>query len=146
MNQNRVSSILIVDDETAVGRIVAAMLAPLTSDIEVVTSGQEAIEICQGRGFDVVVSDMRMPNMDGVELMRLLAHDYPSMRRVILTGHVDLDLTMKAINTGRVHRYLTKPIVERELTASISEELASGEKERTEIMRLRKVIDQLSSE
>jgi len=128
VNQNRVPGILLVDDEPAVGCMVGKMLAPLTTDIEVVKCGKEALYICLHRGFDVIVSDMRMPNMDGVELMRLLAHDYPSMRRVILTGHADLDQTMKATNTGRVNRYPTTPIVTKKLIGPIYEELESGEK------------------
>ena len=82
--------------------------------------------------------------MDGVELLRLLAHDYPSMRRVILTGHAELEQTMAAINSGRVHRYLTKPCPVEDLVNAVRDELEAGRKERLEITRLREIIDNLS--
>ncbi len=84
--------------------------------------------------------------MDGAELLHLLAHDYPSMRRIILTGYADLEQTVNAINSGRVHRYLTKPWPNDELVEAVREELAVSEKERSEITRLREVIRQLSDQ
>ncbi len=143
-DSGRTPGILVVDDEPAVGRIVRSSLRVLTEDIVVVQSGQEAIEACAARGFDVVISDMRMPGMDGTELLQLLAHDYPSMRRIILTGHADVEHTMKAINAGRVQRYLTKPWKNDELADVVREEIQLAEKERTEIVRLRSVIEKLS--
>lgn len=145
MNEaEREPGILVVDDEAVVGRTVKATLEALTSDIVVARSGAEAVRVCKSRAFDLVISDMRMPGMDGVELLRLLAHDYPSMRRVILTGHAELEQTMAAINSGRVHRYLTKPCPVEDLVNAVRDELEAGRKERLEITRLREIIDNLS--
>ena len=145
MNEaEREPGILVVDDEAVVGRTVKATLEAPTSDIVVARSGAEAVRVCKSRAFDLVISDMRMPGMDGVELLRLLAHDYPSMRRVILTGHAELEQTMAAINSGRVHRYLTKPCPVEDLVNAVRDELEAGRKERLEITRLREIIDNLS--
>ena len=145
MNEaEREPGILVVDDEAVVGRTVKATREALTSDIVVARSGAEAVRVCKSRAFDLVISDMRMPGMDGVELLRLLAHDYPSMRRVILTGHAELEQTMAAINSGRVHRYLTKPCPVEDLVNAVRDELEAGRKERLEITRLREIIDNLS--
>jgi response regulator RpfG family c-di-GMP phosphodiesterase len=138
------TSILVVDDEPEVSRTVRRSLLSVTDDIVVANSGYEALDACLSRSFDLVISDMRMPGMNGVDLMRLLAHDYPSMRRIILTAYADLEQTMGAINAGRVHRYLTKPWKHNELAEVITEELRIYEKERSEIIRLRTAIEQLS--
>ena len=137
--------ILVVDDEAALAEVVKLKLASLTNDVVVANSGKEAIEICQARSFDVVISDVRMPEMDGVELLKILSHDFPSMRRVVLTGYMDIEQTVNSINAGRVHRYLTKPRAVNELVDAVSEELHIGEKERIEISRLRDAIEKLSN-
>ncbi len=144
MAKDRSPGILVVDDEPSVSQVVKHTLANLTTDVVIANSGKEAIEVCKTRSFDLVISDVRMPEMDGVELLQILSHDYPSMRRIILTGYADMEQTIGAINAGRVHRYLTKPWPGDELVDAVSEELHIAEKERTEISRLRDVIDKLS--
>ena len=139
-------SFLVVDDEPAVGRLLKRALAPLTDDIVVVESAAEALEVCLRRSFDLVISDMKMQEMDGVELLKILSKDYPSMRRIILTGHAELDQTLKSINEGRVNRYLTKPFVIASLIQEVSDELTLGQRERSEVTRLRNAIDTLSKE
>ncbi len=139
-------SFLVVDDEPAVGRLLKRALAPLTDDIVVVESAAEALEVCLRRSFDLVISDMKMPEMDGVELLKILSKDYPSMRRIILTGHAELDQTLKSINEGRVNRYRTKPFVIASLIQEVSDELTLGQRERSEVTRLRNAIDTLSKE
>ena len=141
---DRQPGILVVDDEAVVGRNIATILEDLSDDVVYVQSGAEAVRQCETRAFDLVMSDMQMPGMDGVELLRLLAHDYPSMRRIVLTGHADLDKTMAAINAGRVHRYLTKPCPASDLLEAVGQELETSRRERLEITRLRKTIEQLS--
>lgn len=144
MNEQRSSGILVVDDEPAVAEVVRGALTAVSDDIEVVSCGKDAVAACERRSFDLVISDISMPEMDGIALLQLLAHDYPSMRRVILTGHADLEKTMAAINMGRVHRYLTKPCDFRLLQQAVSDELELARKDRLEITRLRSVINDLS--
>ena len=138
--------LLVVDDEPAVGKLLKKALAELTDDIVVVESAKAALKVCLGRSFDLVISDMNMPEMDGAELLSILSKDYPSMRRIILTGHSDLDQTLKSINEGRVNRYLTKPFGIKSLIEEVSAELKLGERERSEVTRLRDAIDKLSEE
>jgi len=138
--------LLIVDDELDVRIVLKEALSQITDDIVTVESGQEAIEVCLARSFDLVISDMRMPGMDGAELLRSLSKDYPSMRRIILTGYADLDQTLKSINEGRVHRYLTKPFGIEALIQEVTDELRLGQRERSEVTRLRNAIDRLSED
>ena len=138
--------ILVVDDEPDVRVVLKKALSQMTDDIVVVESGPEAIKICLSRSFELVISDMSMPGMDGAELLGVLAKDYPSMRRIILTGYADLDQTLKSINEGRVNRYLTKPFTIESLIQEVKDELRLGEKERGEVTRLRNAIDRLSED
>jgi DNA-binding NtrC family response regulator len=138
--------ILVVDDEQDVRVVLEKALSQLTDDVVVVESGEDAIQACLSRSFDLVISDMSMPGMDGAELLHSLAKDYPSMRRIILTGYSDLDQILKSINQGRVNRYLTKPFAIDALLKEVRDELLLGERERAEVTRLREAIDRLSDD
>lgn len=102
-------SILFVDDEA---HILDSMKRQLRNrfSIEIATSGQEALEKCRTKGpFAVVVSDMRMPGMDGVALLRLIKDLYPETVRMMLTGNADQETASEAVNKGQIFRFLTKP-------------------------------------
>ena len=71
------------------------------------SSGAAALELCAQHDFDVVVTDMRMPVMDGVALLTRIRDEYPRMFRVMLTGHVGAESLMAAVRV--VHRFLDKP-------------------------------------
>lgn len=137
--------ILAVDDDPNLLRMTRNVLKKVSDDVDTASSGKEAVMKCLSRSYDVVVSDLDMPEMDGIELMHLLAHDYPSIRRIILTGHTESEYMMAAINSGRVHRYLTKPWPEEEMLEVVNSEVDYAVREREEITRLRAVIDHLSS-
>ncbi|MFA6543870.1 MAG: response regulator [Limisphaerales bacterium] len=101
--------VLFVDDEALVLQGLQRMLRPLRHewDMEFVESGQLALERLAATPFDVVVSDMRMPGMDGAQLLSEVMHRHPRTVRIILSGHADQDLVLKAV--GSTHQYLNKP-------------------------------------
>lgn len=73
-------------------------------------SGEEALTIMEEQGpFSVVVSDMRMPGMDGITFLMKVKEKYPDTVRVMLTGNADLETAMNAVNEGNIFRFLTKP-------------------------------------
>ena len=137
--------ILVADDEPLARVVIGKALSQLTDDVVVVESGEDAIQACLSRSFDLVISDMSMPGMDGAELFHFLSKDYPSMRRIILTGCLNIDQPLKSINEGRVNRYLTKPFEIESLLDEVRDELRLGLRERAEVTRLREAIDQLSN-
>lgn len=101
--------ILCVDDEPA---LVEALRRQLDSeyDVCVAYSGHEALaRLRDGRVFSAIVSDMRMPGMDGVELLKEAAATHPRTTRILLTGQADLPSALSAINEGRLFRFLLKP-------------------------------------
>jgi len=116
--------ILLVDDEPNVlsgyCRHLRRMFALSTA-----TSGAIAIKVLADDGpFAVVVSDMRMPGMNGVELLAEFEKRAPDTVRVMLTGNADQGTAAKAINKGRIFRFLAKPCTHEDLARTIEEALA----------------------
>ena len=112
-------ALLFVDDER---RVLTSMRAMFRRDYDVMLadSGQEALEILQTRDdIHVVVSDQRMPEMTGVELLSTIKEDYPSCMRILLTGYADLGAVEASINESEVFRYLMKPCPTEELKDAI---------------------------
>jgi len=126
--------ILFVDDEPAV---LEGYKRLLRGDFQFHTaaSGYEALaEIGAGKLYAVVVSDMRMPGMDGVELLSRLREISPQTVRVVLTGYADIESAMNAINENAVFRFLTKPcsaeVLKKTLTACLLQhQLITAERE-----------------
>lgn len=101
--------ILFVDDEP---HVVDALIRQLRKSYPVDTagSGAEALEKLDTRGpYAVIVSDLRMPGMDGIALLTEVRKKYPDVTRVILSGDADLTKAIEAVNSGQVFRFLTKP-------------------------------------
>lgn len=101
--------ILLVDDEVQVTRSLQMLLR---RDFNVTTagSGEEGIEIVRsGELFDIVVSDMRMPGIDGATFLTEVRAIVPDTVRILLTGQADIQSSVAAVNEGGVFRFLTKP-------------------------------------
>jgi len=115
--------ILFVDDEKFV---LATFRRNLCKhfDIDVAEGGMSALQHCEERGpYAVVVSDLKMPRMDGVELLRRIKARWPDTVRIMLTGHGDLDAAMAAVNQGAIFRFLTKPCAPETLVAAVGDGL-----------------------
>lgn len=110
MGANSKAKVLFVDDEVD---LLAAMSRGLRSEhFQVVTasSAAQALEMLPEQGpFAVMVSDLRMPRMDGVELLRRTRDLAPDTVRVLFTGQLDLDKAIAAVNEGEIFRFLVKP-------------------------------------
>lgn len=107
--------ILFVDDES---NVLNAIKRQLTNKfcIDTATAPQEALKAVSQNGlYAVVVSDLRMPVMDGIQFLSKVRDISPDTIRMMLTGNADMDTAIKAINEGSVFRFLTKPCTEDEL-------------------------------
>lgn len=103
------SRVLFVDDEPSMLRGLRRMLFEYSDmwDIQFAESGQQALELFAEAPFDVIVADLQMPGMDGVDLLSTVRHDYPGTMRVILSGYSDKG---RVIDSTRVaHQFLSKP-------------------------------------
>ena len=72
-------------------------------------SGKEALEILQKNEVHVLVTDMRMPEMLGLELLRIVKREYPHIVRMVLSGYTQITTLLTAINQGEVYKFITKP-------------------------------------
>jgi len=101
--------IILVDDEVQVLKGVSRIISCEEDEWEVETalSGESALEILELEKFDVVVSDMRMPGMDGAQLLDEIERLYPSMLRVVLSGQADRETVLRAVKP--MHQFLSKP-------------------------------------
>jgi response regulator RpfG family c-di-GMP phosphodiesterase len=107
-NEQGRSTVLLVDDESA---ILETLALQLRRDHRVLTaeSGDDALRLLALAGTGpvaAVISDLRMPGMDGVELLRRIQLEYPDTTRVLHTAQSDLNAAIAAINDGGVYRYL----------------------------------------
>jgi two-component system sensor histidine kinase/response regulator len=81
---------------------------------------KEALKILDEREIQVIVSDQRMPEMTGTELLEIVAEKHPNIRRYLLTAFTDAETVIEAVNVGRVHGYIKKPFKVDEVRASIN--------------------------
>jgi HD-like signal output (HDOD) protein len=112
--------ILFVDDDPLLLEFYSIMMEQLDEDWEIVNagSGAQALEIMATRKFDVVASDMRMPGMNGIELMRQIRQLYPQTSRIIISGLDDQEKIARSLET--THQFLSKPIRPGELFGTVS--------------------------
>lgn len=116
-------AILFVDDEA---KILEAYRRTLRKSFKVVpaNSGKQALELMESEGpFPVIVSDMKMPEMNGVELLSIVKQRFPNTIRLMLTGNADQQTAVSAINTGDVYRFLNKPCPPDQMTSAINSAL-----------------------
>jgi len=123
--------VLLVDDEF---EVLAVLEALLDDDWEVHTaqSGREALEILSSdTAIDLVITDQRMPEMTGVELLSSLAESHPDLYRMVLTAYSDVDPIVAAINQGKVDQFILKPWDPEAIRRLVAEGLAVGERRAT---------------
>ena len=101
--------VVFVDDEPQILKGITRMLdgAGVDWDIDTAGSGEEALQLLKEQRADVIVSDMRMPGMDGAELLSEVSRLYPATVRIILSGQADKDAAYRAVSS--LHQYLSKP-------------------------------------
>ena len=112
--------VLYVDDEPSLCRAFARMFGNEQGfEVATSTSPLEAANLLEHQPFDVVISDLRMPGMDGIELLSAVRERRPEARRLLVSGFADLETALHAINKVGVDRLLTKPCDTSELIAAV---------------------------
>lgn len=102
-------SILCVDDEPNIVAALRRLFRGSGYRVATATSGAEALSLLEQAPTDLIFSDMRMPGMDGTQLLAEVRSRWPDTTRILLTGYADIKSTIAAINSGEVYRYITKP-------------------------------------
>ena len=114
-------TVMCVDDEPNMLSALKRALRGAGYQVLTAQDGEEALEILTRLPVDIVVSDMRMPGIDGAQLLEQVHLRWPQVVRILLTGHADQVSTVAAINRGRIFRYLGKPWDERDLLSTLHE-------------------------
>ncbi|NLA42244.1 MAG: response regulator [Smithella sp.] len=149
-------SILLIDDEEAILEIMTMALADEGYDLRTAGSAEEALALLkESPDVSLIISDQLMPGMTGVQFFTQARHICPDALRVLLTGYTDTDAIIDAINSGGIHRYLTKPWRREELLHTIREMLSKAElvmenrrlddlvkKQNAELMELNKSLEE----
>jgi response regulator RpfG family c-di-GMP phosphodiesterase len=114
------NTLVLVDDEASILNALERLLLEEDYNIVTFTNAEDALDYCLNNLVAVVISDVRMPGMDGIELLSILAEKLPLVERILLTGYSDIDATVAAINKGHVSYYLDKPWDEGQLKRAIA--------------------------
>lgn len=120
---SKTASLLFVDDERNILSSMKRLFRPLGYNIHLASSGAEGLEILEREDIDLIVSDMRMPEMNGAEFLERAAQQWPNAMRLLLTGYSDLGSTVAAVNKGKIYRYVSKPWEDQELVLAVQHAL-----------------------
>ncbi|MGS2718506.1 response regulator [Eionea flava] len=126
MSNEKKYSVLFVDDEK---RILTALRSIFRREytVYIANGGEEALAILAENKIDVIVSDQRMPNMLGHELLAKVHQRYPKTMRLLLTGFMDKEAIIKTINEGEIYRFINKPWRNDDIHKTIAEAALASE-------------------
>ena len=100
--------LLVVDDEMAnLQKLQRTLIGRY--DVFPALSASEALNILEKNPVDAIITDQKMPDMTGIELLEISQKNFPNLVRIVLTGFTEVEDLIAAINTGKVHKYITKP-------------------------------------
>jgi len=122
--------ILIVDDDENIRKTLSAILKNEGYTVDVAQSGSEAIQKTKAAAYNVAVIDIRLPDIEGIELLSKLKDAVPKTRKIIVTGYPTLKNAVAAVNK-KADGYLMKPVDVEQLLATIREQLKLQEAEKT---------------
>ena len=122
-------TILLVDDEVSITKSLQRLLKKEGYLVLTALSGQEGLDILQNskESVSLIISDQRMPNMTGIQFLGKAIKILPNAVRFLLTGYTDIEIIFKAIDSGKIHRYITKPWNDNELLREIHQSLQQYE-------------------
>jgi response regulator RpfG family c-di-GMP phosphodiesterase len=116
-------TLLIVDDEANILSSLKRLFRAKGYRIFTAQSGIEGLAILEQEAIDLIISDMRMPEMNGAQFLEKARERWPDTVRILLTGYADITSTIDAINKGQIHRYISKPWEDQDLLSSVHQTL-----------------------
>jgi two-component system NtrC family sensor kinase len=112
-------TILCVDDEKSIRHALRRVFLDEPWELLFAASGQEGIEVFRDHHVDLVLSDFRMPGIDGVEFLKRAKEINPDCMRIVLSGYADINLIVEALNEGEIYRFVGKPWNDEELLHNV---------------------------
>ena len=122
--ENNKKTVLIVEDEPILGKVCARILTAKGYDVNLAENGTSAVRMVEERNYDICLSDIRTPEMNGMEFYRYLKENYPALadNTIFMTGDVmSKDIKLFLEESGA--RYILKPFTETQLSAAINEQI-----------------------
>lgn len=118
--------ILIVDDDAGVRQVLRSMLAAAGYSLSLAANGREAMERLRQESFDLIITDLVMPEQEGIETIQLLRRDYPGVKIIAISGAFGGDYLRIASFLG-AHRTIAKPVRMETVIRTVEETLCSDE-------------------
>jgi response regulator RpfG family c-di-GMP phosphodiesterase len=135
------ATILFVDDEANILSSLKRLFRPFGYRIFTAEGGAQGLEILAREPVDLVVSDMRMPEMNGAQFLEKVREQWPETVRILLTGYAEIGATIDAINKGQIYRYVSKPWEDNDITLTVKhalqQQMLEREKQRLEALTLK---------
>ena len=122
--------ILIVDDDESIRTVLATILEEEKYKVDTAQNGEEAIEKTKTQFYNLALIDIRLPDMEGTELLTRMKETIPKMRKIIVTGYPSLQNAIEAVNKG-ADAYVMKPFDVAKVLKTIKEQLARREQEKS---------------
>jgi len=118
-------SLLLIDDEEGIRKVLGLTLADAGWNVSPAASAEEALGLFRQHDFPIVLTDIKMPGMDGLELLKVLKEIKPETEVVLMTGHGDLDLAIQGIKLDAAD-FVTKPIHDDALDIALARPESAG--------------------
>ena len=115
-------SILIIDDDKSILRFFTRILQKREYETETAETGEEAMEKISNRSYDLALIDVKLPDIDGIDLLKRIVPTNPNMIKIVITGFASIENGVTALNSG-ADAYLVKPVKLDELVKIIREKL-----------------------
>src|SRR5258708_37772620 len=132
--------IMVVDDEGAIRYSISKTLQRVGYQVSAAASGEEALEMLEEQNFDVVLTDIRMPGLTGVELLAKIKEKAPDSIVILMTGYASLGTAVESLRLG-AHDYLIKPSSSQDIRQSV----ARGLERARNLQRRRLLLDAIQS-
>ena len=116
-------TLLFVDDEPSILSALRRLFRPEGYRILTAEGGAAGLAILEQEPVDLIISDMRMPEMDGAAFLKIARSRWPDTVRILLTGYADMTSTVAAINEGEIYRYISKPWDDKEIVTTVRDAL-----------------------
>lgn len=120
--------ILVVDDDETIRTTMKAILQDEGYEVDLAASGKEAIQKSQDKLYNIALLDIRLPDIEGVELLKLLKEGVPRTRKIMVTGYPSMQNAISALNKN-ADAYLLKPVDVEKLLCTVKEQLQAQEEE-----------------
>jgi len=128
-NMGKHARILVVDDDENIRNTVKAILEDEGYLVDLATTGKEAIQRTEETTYTVALLDIRLPDMEGIELLKLMKDAVPRTRKIIVTGYPSMQNAVTALNNS-ADAYLVKPVDIEKLLKTVEEQIIAQENEK----------------